>query len=212
MQSSHYWLIGHECVYINNDDPPASSRRPYHRSAPPAPPDGLFGSVAPYQPSSLVKGCRFAPGSVVSQQSTLGCERASALRLAHSARAESGAAAHVRGERRARGWRCRFVFFCTCIYIFRNAFFPLPALYILQVSPDSIFCFFSFVFPAAAASVLSILANRVEGESEGGCAHSLYFRMTSFSKNSRMHCSHAHAQWGLLHCSMQRHSARARDK
>lgn len=174
MQSSHYWLIGHECVYINNDDPPASSRRPYHRSAPPAPPDGLFGSVAPYQPSSLVKGCRFAPGSVVSQQSTLGCERASALRLAHSARAESGAAAHVRVERRAKGWRCRFVFFCRSIY-FCSAFLPLPALYFLQVSPDSVFLLSSFGVLLLLQASCQSQRTGWRGRWRGVCAHSFLF-------------------------------------
>ncbi len=86
--------------------------------------------------------------------------RERALRTAHSARAESGPAAHVRVERRAKCWRCRFVFFCLSIY-FCNAFFPLPALYILQVSTD--YFFFPLVFQGAAASVLSIPANRVEG-------------------------------------------------
>ncbi len=143
-------------MYINNNVPPASLRRPYHRSAPPAPRDGLSGSVVPYQPSSLLKGCRFAPGSVVSQQNTLGCERARApdgtqcaSRIWTSRAREGGTASQM-----LKVQVCIFPF----VYIF--LFFPLPALYILQVSTE--FCF-PLVFQGAAASVLSIPANRVEG-------------------------------------------------
>lgn len=126
------------------------------------------------------------------------------------ARAKSGAAAHVRLERRAKGWSCRFIYFLY-VYIFCNAVFPLPALDILQVSPDSFFLFRRVGCCCCCKRPVNP-SEQGGGGVGGGCAHSLYFTVTSFSKNSRMPCSRAPAQWSLLHCSMQQHSAHARDK
>lgn len=111
-------------MYIDNNDPPASSRRPYHRSALPAPPDGLSGSVVPYQPSSLVKGCgSHRVRSFLSRTHSVVRERA--LRTAHSARAESGAAAARtwvwNGEPKVEG---AGLYFSVCLYIFVTLSFP----------------------------------------------------------------------------------------
>ncbi len=129
--------------------------------------------------------------------------RERALRTAHSARAESGPAAHVRVERRAKCWRCRFVFFCLSIYFITRSFPSQPSIS-SKFRPN-------FVPVGLSGCCCKRPVNPSE-QGGGGSAHSLYFRMTSFSKNSHMLCSRAPAQWGLLQCSMQRHSARARDK
>lgn len=77
---------------------------------------------------------------------------------------------------------------------FCNAFFPLPALDILQVSPEYYYFFFRLVGCCCCKRPVNPSEQGGGEAGGGGCAHSLYFRMTSFSKNSRMPCSRAHAQ------------------
>lgn len=152
--------------YINND-PPASSRRPCHHSAPPAPPDGLFGSVAPYQPSSLVKGCRFAPGFGRFSAEHTGCARYSARSGQHTGASKIWSSRAREVGTASQRLNLQIYIYFVCLYFFVTLSFPSQPSISSKFRP---ILFFPFVVwgAAAAASVLSIPANRVEGELEGG--------------------------------------------